>query len=154
MPRRKASTAFSAMPASSGASPGARCASAPTWSRFQRRNARSPRQTATLSGGKGQALEPTWQVRQWRPRRHWPAISSMCAEWSADMEPFRVLRGIAAPMLQQNIDTDIIIRVERLVSLERDALGPWAFESWRYGPNGVERPDFILNQEPYRDAAI
>ena len=70
------------------------------------------------------------------------------------MEPFRTLRGVAAPLMRQNVDTDVIIRVERLVGLERDALGPWAFESWRYGPDGAERPDFVLNQEPYRRAPI
>ena len=70
------------------------------------------------------------------------------------MQPFRILRGVAAPLMRQNVDTDVIIRVERLISLERDALGPWAFESWRYTPDGAERPDFLLNQEPYRTAPI
>jgi 3-isopropylmalate/(R)-2-methylmalate dehydratase small subunit len=70
------------------------------------------------------------------------------------MEPFRIVRGVAAPLMRQNVDTDVIIRVERLIGLERDALGPWAFESWRYGPDGAERADFLLNQAPYRHAPI
>jgi 3-isopropylmalate/(R)-2-methylmalate dehydratase small subunit len=71
------------------------------------------------------------------------------------MEKFTVLRAIAAPLLSENIDTDIIIRIERLVGgSRRSDLGRYAFESWRYRPDGGENPDFILNREPYRRARI
>jgi 3-isopropylmalate/(R)-2-methylmalate dehydratase small subunit len=71
------------------------------------------------------------------------------------MEKFTVLRAIAAPLLSENIDTDIIIRIERLVGAgRRSELGRYAFESWRYRPDGSENPDFILNREPYRRARI
>jgi len=70
------------------------------------------------------------------------------------MERFTVLEAVAAPLLRQNVDTDIIIRVERLRDLERDALGPYAFESWRYLPDGTEDPGFVLNRPPYREARI
>ena len=70
------------------------------------------------------------------------------------MDRFTVLEGIAAPLLRQNIDTDMIIRIERLRDLEGDALGPYFFENWRYKPNGEEQPDFVLNKRPYRNAKI
>ena len=71
------------------------------------------------------------------------------------MEKFTVLRAIAAPLLRENIDTDIIIRIERLVGASRRSdLGRHAFEAWRYRPDGSENPDFILNREPYRGARI
>lgn len=70
------------------------------------------------------------------------------------MEPFRTLTGAAAPLMRQNVDTDVIIRIEPLISLERSALGPHALASWRYGPDGAELPDFVLNQAPYREAPI
>ncbi|HEX7967724.1 MAG TPA: 3-isopropylmalate dehydratase small subunit [Stellaceae bacterium] len=71
------------------------------------------------------------------------------------MEKFTVLRAIAAPLLRENIDTDIIIRIERLVGASsRSALGRHAFEAWRYRPDGSENPDFILNREPYRGARV
>jgi 3-isopropylmalate/(R)-2-methylmalate dehydratase small subunit len=71
------------------------------------------------------------------------------------MEKFTVLRAIAAPLLRENIDTDIIIRIERLVGgSRRSDLARYAFESWRYLPDGGENPDFILNREPYRRARI
>jgi 3-isopropylmalate/(R)-2-methylmalate dehydratase small subunit len=70
------------------------------------------------------------------------------------MEPFTVLEGIAAPLLRPNINTDIVIRIERLRDLDRDKLGPYAFESWRYHRDGTEDPSFVLNRPPYRDARI
>src|SRR5579883_2934526 len=70
------------------------------------------------------------------------------------MEPFTTLTGIAAPLLRPNIDTDIIIRIERLIGGDPKSLGPYAFESWRYRPDGSEDPDFVLNREPFRRARI
>lgn len=70
------------------------------------------------------------------------------------MTPFTTVRGRAAPLMAQNVDTDIIIRIQRLTDLERDELGPYAFESWRYRPDGSENPDFLLNQTPWRGAPI
>jgi len=71
------------------------------------------------------------------------------------MEKFTLLRAVAAPLLRENIDTDIIIRIERLVgATSKSALGRHAFESWRYRADGSENPDFVLNREPYRQAQI
>ncbi|OAF08587.1 3-isopropylmalate dehydratase [Bradyrhizobium centrolobii] len=71
------------------------------------------------------------------------------------MKPFIALSATAAPFLHDNIDTDVIIRVERLVGLTGHGdLGPWCFEALRYLPDGSENPDFILNQEPYRKSEV
>lgn len=70
-------------------------------------------------------------------------------------QPFTTLSAIAAPIMRTNVDTDVIIRIERLVGNGiRGTLGKWAFGSLRYLPDGSENPDFILNREPYRDAEI
>ena len=70
-------------------------------------------------------------------------------------QPFNKLTAIAAPILRSNIDTDVIIRIERLVGNSiRGTLGKWAFGSLRYLPDGSENPAFILNREPYRQAEI
>jgi 3-isopropylmalate/(R)-2-methylmalate dehydratase small subunit len=70
-------------------------------------------------------------------------------------KPFHKLTAIAAPIMQSNIDTDVIIRIERLVGNNiRSTLGKWAFGSLRYLPDGSENPGFILNREPYRQAEI
>jgi 3-isopropylmalate/(R)-2-methylmalate dehydratase small subunit len=70
------------------------------------------------------------------------------------MKAFTVLEGVAAPLLRPNINTDIIIRIERLRDLDRHELGPYAFESWRYRPDGSEDPAFVLNKPQYRQARI
>jgi 3-isopropylmalate/(R)-2-methylmalate dehydratase small subunit len=70
-------------------------------------------------------------------------------------KPFNTLTAIAAPIMRANIDTDVIIRIERLVGNSiRGHLGKWAFGSLRYLPDGSENPAFILNREPYRQAEI
>ena len=45
-----------------------------------------------------------------------------------------------------HVDTDIIIRIERMTSLGRHELGPIAMEALRYRANGSEDPDSVLNQ--------
>jgi 3-isopropylmalate/(R)-2-methylmalate dehydratase small subunit len=70
-------------------------------------------------------------------------------------KPFKQLTAIAAPIMRGNIDTDVIIRIERLVgNTIRGTLGKWAFGALRYLPDGSENPEFILNREPYRRAEI
>jgi 3-isopropylmalate/(R)-2-methylmalate dehydratase small subunit len=56
--------------------------------------------------------------------------------------------------MRQNVDTDIIIRIERLIGRNRKDMGPYCFEAWRYDAQGREIPDFLLNIEPYRQAKI
>ena len=70
-------------------------------------------------------------------------------------KPFTQLSAIAAPIMRTNIDTDVIIRIERIVGNSvRGTLGKWGFGSLRYLPDGSENPEFILNREPYRQAEI
>lgn len=70
------------------------------------------------------------------------------------MQAFTVLEGPAAPLMRPNINTDIIIRIERLRDYEGARLGPYAFESWRYKSDGSEDPAFVLNKPQYREARI
>eukprot|EP01034_Spumella_vulgaris_P004596 gene4596-5878_t len=71
------------------------------------------------------------------------------------MDKFTKVTGVAAPLMRQNVDTDLIIRIERLVdNVTREGLGPYAFEQIRFKPDGSEDPDCIFNQTPYRDAPI
>ncbi len=70
------------------------------------------------------------------------------------MRAFTQCEGPAAALMQDNIDTDQIIRIERIAQLKRGQLGPWAFENQRYLADGTENPDFVLNRKPYRHAVI
>lgn len=70
-------------------------------------------------------------------------------------QAFIKLSAIAAPIMRSNLDTDVIIRIERLVGNSiRGTLGKWAFGSLRYLSDGSENPEFVLNREPYRQAEI
>ncbi|HEY4254118.1 MAG TPA: 3-isopropylmalate dehydratase small subunit [Roseomonas sp.] len=70
------------------------------------------------------------------------------------MEKFDSVTGVAAPLLRANIDTDLIIRIERLVGTGRTGLGGFAFEQLRKLPDGGEDPDCVLNKPAYRDSPI
>ena len=70
------------------------------------------------------------------------------------MDKFNTLTGVAAPMDMINIDTDKIIPKLHLRTIKRTGLGKVLFEEMRFEPDGREKPDFILNKDPYRDAKI
>jgi 3-isopropylmalate/(R)-2-methylmalate dehydratase small subunit len=70
------------------------------------------------------------------------------------MRPFRTLTGVAAPLPLANVDTDKIIPARFLKTIARTGLGRRLFDGLRFTPEGEERPDFVLNQEPYRHAEI
>jgi 3-isopropylmalate/(R)-2-methylmalate dehydratase small subunit len=70
------------------------------------------------------------------------------------MKAFDVCTGYAAPLARDDVDTDVIVRIERIAQLKRGEFAPWAFEALRYHADGGERPDFVLNQPPFRNARI
>ncbi|WP_368298728.1 3-isopropylmalate dehydratase small subunit [Cytobacillus firmus] len=69
------------------------------------------------------------------------------------MKSFTRFTGIVAPLDAANVDTDAIIPKQFLKSIERTGFGKFLFYEWRY-ENDREKPDFILNREPYRNAPI
>jgi 3-isopropylmalate/(R)-2-methylmalate dehydratase small subunit len=70
------------------------------------------------------------------------------------MQPFTKLTGIAAPLPLANVDTDKIIPARFLKTIKRTGLGKNLFDTLRFTPDGAERPDFVLNQEPWRNAEV
>lgn len=68
------------------------------------------------------------------------------------MQPFVSVLGPAAPLLRANVDTDTIIRIERLTQIARPELGHYALEPLRYLPDGSEDPTFVLNRSAFRSA--
>jgi len=69
------------------------------------------------------------------------------------MGSFTRLTAVAAPLPRPNIDTDVIIRIEKVL-LPRHQQGRWAFAAWRYRADGSPEPDFVLNQPRYAGAQI
>ncbi|MES1927677.1 isopropylmalate isomerase small subunit [Salinisphaera dokdonensis CL-ES53] len=79
------------------------------------------------------------------------------------MQAFTIHDGIIAPLDRANVDTDAIIPKQFLKSVRRTGFGPHLFDDWRYLDEGGleteissrrENPEFILNNEPYREASI
>ncbi len=70
------------------------------------------------------------------------------------MDKFTTLDGIAAPLPQINVDTDMIIPKQYLKTIQRTGLGVALFSEMRYHDDGSEKPDFVLNKPAYREAEI
>ena len=70
------------------------------------------------------------------------------------MEPFTRLCGVAAPIEGRNIDTDQILPARFLKADRAKGYGQYFFHDARFDPGGREKPDFVLNREPYRHATI
>lgn len=79
------------------------------------------------------------------------------------MNPFRVHKGLVAPLDRENVDTDAIIPKQFLKSIHRSGFGPNLFDEWRYldrGEPGQDpatrrpNPDFVLNRPRYQGASI
>jgi 3-isopropylmalate/(R)-2-methylmalate dehydratase small subunit len=72
------------------------------------------------------------------------------------MQPFTRLTAIAAPLPIANVDTDKLIPARYLRKLRSATAGydPYLFYDMRFDAEGRERPEFVLNQAPYRNAGI
>ncbi len=70
------------------------------------------------------------------------------------MEKFTTLTGVAAPMPQINVDTDMIIPKQFLKTIKRSGLGANLFDEMRFLDDGSENPDFVLNKPAYRNAQV
>lgn len=73
-------------------------------------------------------------------------VASSCA--------FHLCEGVAAAIPGDNIDTDVIIPMDKLLTSPRADLGRWTFAPLRYRPDGSEDTSFVLNKAPYRHAKI
>jgi 3-isopropylmalate dehydratase len=74
---------------------------------------------------------------------------------SAGLPKFNVVRGVAAPFQESNIDTDKIIPKQFLKTLLRTGLGAALFWPIRYDvKSGEELPDFCLNKEPWNKSTL
>lgn len=83
-----------------------------------------------------------------------PHTNSATSHSSAGLPKFTKIKGIAAPLDRSNVDTDAIIPKQFLKTIKRTGLGSALFYGLRYNADGSEKPDFVLNREPYRHAKI
>jgi len=71
------------------------------------------------------------------------------------MQAFTRLTGVAVPIDLPNIDTDRVIPA-RFLRKPQGSVGyeRYLFHDVRFDADGAERPEFVLNQAPYRPATI
>ena len=121
-----------------------------------RASAASPPPTAISRIGRDAASVPISPARPWRSRRPSPERSPTCANCErlgGAMEPFNTVTGIAAPLLQDDINTDQIIPSLYLRQLDAD-LAEGLFAYMRRKPDGSSNTDFVLEKPQYRSSAI
>ena len=70
------------------------------------------------------------------------------------MEPITHIRSRTVVLPSDNIDTDQIIPARFLTTTTREGLGAALFADWRYGADGAQRSDFVLNRPEARGCAI
>lgn len=70
------------------------------------------------------------------------------------MEPFSILSGIAAPLAETNIDTNQLCPTRFNKVPRGPRFAQILLHDRRFNADGSEKPDYILNQEPYRKAVI
>jgi len=70
------------------------------------------------------------------------------------MRPFLSHTGLVVPLDRLNVDTDQIVPKQFCKLVTREGYGRVLFYDWRYLPNEVPNPDFILNSSAYQGASI
>ncbi|WP_425424877.1 3-isopropylmalate dehydratase small subunit [Staphylococcus schleiferi] len=71
-----------------------------------------------------------------------------------EIKPITQYTGKVVPLFYDNIDTDQIIPKAHLKRISKTGYGPFLFDEWCYLSDGSDNPDFILNDENYKDATI
>jgi len=70
------------------------------------------------------------------------------------MRKFTSLTAVAAPIDAINLDTDQLIPARFIRKPRDDDYHVYLFHDLRFDDSGAERPEFVLNRAPYRDARI
>jgi 3-isopropylmalate/(R)-2-methylmalate dehydratase small subunit len=70
------------------------------------------------------------------------------------MEPFSTVTGIAVPLDEANLDTNQLCPTRFNKVPRGPRFAQILLHDRRFNADGSEKPDYILNQEPYRHAAI
>jgi 3-isopropylmalate/(R)-2-methylmalate dehydratase small subunit len=70
------------------------------------------------------------------------------------MEPFTRFTAVAAPLDMSNVDTDKLLPNRFFRKARGNGLQQYLLHDIRFNADGAEKPEFVLNQAPYRAARI
>ncbi|EIW79911.1 3-isopropylmalate dehydratase [Coniophora puteana RWD-64-598 SS2] len=139
--------------------PGAEAGAAPLSVSFEQQTGANASKTAIRVHH--DAPIPSWPAPESESAQEDSADGAQKSTGSTPMEPFVVLRGLAAPMHLSNTDTDQIIPKQFCKTLKRTGLAKGLFYYQRQHPGvepepGVTFPSepFVLDTEPYTRAKI
>jgi 3-isopropylmalate/(R)-2-methylmalate dehydratase small subunit len=68
--------------------------------------------------------------------------------------PFTRVRSVAAPLPLTNVNTEVISPKDLMRAVTRKGLGWGLFRPYRFNEDGTEKPEFVLNRPPWRNAEI
>jgi len=91
-----------------------------------------------------------------RPAQITPASAAPATSTEASSKAltFTTVKGIAAPLEIENVDTDMIIPKQFLHTIKRTGLANALFWTLRVDPYTGKKTDFVLNRAPYDQAKI
>jgi len=69
-------------------------------------------------------------------------------------KPVVIVEGVGAPLDQPNIDTGLILPARFLRRPRSEGYQEFLFHDLRFDKDGVEKPNFVLNQAAYRKASV
>lgn len=67
---------------------------------------------------------------------------------------FTRVRSVAAPLPLTNVNTEVISPKDLMRAVTRKGLSWGLFRPYRFNEDGTEKPDFVLNRPPWRQAEI
>ena len=70
------------------------------------------------------------------------------------MEPFKKIKTTVVPFDKVNVDTDQIVPKQFLKLIQKTGFGKFLFYNWRFDSNEKPNPDFILNDQKYKNSKI
>jgi 3-isopropylmalate/(R)-2-methylmalate dehydratase small subunit len=70
------------------------------------------------------------------------------------MNPFNSVKSLITPLPKVNVDTDQIVPKQFLKLIQKTGFGKFLFYDWRYDGQGNLKPDFVLNDERYKNSKI
>lgn len=70
------------------------------------------------------------------------------------MDKFKKVKSIVTPLDKVNVDTDQIVPKQFLKLVQKSGFGKFLFFDWRYDENENKRPDFVLNDDQYKNSKI
>ena len=70
------------------------------------------------------------------------------------MQSFNKVKSLITPLDKVNVDTDQIVPKQFLKLVQKSGFGEFLFYDWRYDGQGKPKPNFILNDEKYKNSKI